>query len=594
MSGAQTLITTVFNDWRQTNLPTTQESEAWEIFTSWLLLRQYDANLDEVQTGIVDGGDDGGIDSVFTLIGGTIAQADHQFVEDQIEARKAPEGIEITLIIAQSKTSATFKQDAVTRLHSVLPRALDLSKDLDGLKGELNEAVREQLEVFRNAYRNLLPRRPRVSVQVVAVTRGDTGTIAENVKSRATALRADLDALMPSAEVRVDFLGADELWRMFDRRSASTYQLECSELILSGASYIALVKLSNYARLILDDDDGVRRHLFDANVRDFQGDVAVNKEIYSSLEDSAGPEFWWLNNGVTILCDEAHGAGKTIAMTNIQIVNGLQTSHNVARWFGTGGAGSHSGDPRQLLVRIIVASDDRVRDKIIRATNRQTPVADASLRATDEVQRRIEKYFESKGLYYDRRRGFHRNLGRDPGKIISIPYLGQAVFSIAYGGPEVARGKPNSLLAVDARYKRAFDPGADIEVYHLCALIMQAVDEYLHGIVNTMTYWERKHISYFVAFAYVTLLTGRAPESWRDLATVSRDDFQADQSTLELAYRATLRALSEFASENGISSTDATKRQGLTTRLASTILGQAEPLISPKLAGDSSGGGDPH
>jgi hypothetical protein len=582
MSGAQTLITTVFDDWRETNLPSTPESDAWEIFTSWLLLRPFDANLDEVQTGIVDGSNDGGVDSVYTLIGGSVAQADHQLIEDPSEARKAPEGIEIALIISQSKTAATFKQDPISRLHSVLPRALDLSKDPASLREELNDAVREQLDVFRSAYRNLLPRRPRVSIQIHSITRGDTSQIAENVESRARALETDLRKLLPSADVQVEFLGADELWRMFDRRSASTYQLECSELILSGDSYIALVKLSNYARLILDEDNSIRRHLFDANVRDFQGEVAVNKEIYSSLEDRGGPEFWWLNNGVTVLCDEAQGAGKTIAMTNIQIVNGLQTSHNLARWFISADSNqkaSLDGDIRQLLVRIIVASEPEVRDKIIRATNRQTPVADASLRATDEVQRRIEKYFESKGLYYDRRKGFHRNLGRDPGKIISIPYLGQAVFAIAYAGPEVARGKPNSLLAVDVRYHRAFDPKAEITVFYWCARLMRAVDDYLHGIDNSMTYWERKHISYFVAFAYVTGLLAKAPQSWKDIVEVSAADSEIEPGRLKAAYECAVGALEEFAQENGISSTDATKRQGFTTKLTSVVLGVEEQRL---------------
>ncbi|WOP19307.1 AIPR family protein [Raineyella sp. LH-20] len=583
VSGAETLISAVFTDWRNTNLPTTPESDAWELFTSWLLLRQYDANLDEIQMGIVDGSDDGGIDSVFTIIGGTVAQSDHRFVEDQSEARKAPEGIEVVLVVIQAKKSTSFKQDSISRLYSILPRALDLAADIDLLKGELNEAVREQLDIFRKAYRNLLTRRPSVSVQVHIISRGDVSRISPNVSLRSEALREEILKRLPSSEVQADFLGADELLARFNRRSNPTHQLECSELILSGNSYIALVRLSNYANLILDEDGGIRRHLFEANVRDFQGEVAVNKEIYASLEDSGSPEFWWLNNGVTILCDEAHGAGKTIAMKNIQIVNGLQTSHNVARWFVSGDAQEKIGEQRQLLVRIIVESDAGVRDKIIRATNRQTPVADASLRATDEVQRRIEMYFETKGLYYDRRKGFHRNLGRDPGRIVSIPYLGQAVYSIAYGGPEVARGKPNSLLAEDSRYKRAFDPKADIEVYYACVVLMRAVDDYLHGLEGAMTYWQRKHISYFVAFAYITRLVGKAPQSWRDVADVSRDEVAKrpiSQERLDSAYRCVTSALDSFSVEENMSSRDATKRQGLTARVADVVLGLTETSVS--------------
>jgi hypothetical protein len=205
-------------------------------------------------------------------------------------------------------------------------------------------------------------------------------------------MAADLQRLMPSAEVQVEFLGAEQLWSLYDRRPQSTLTLECDEVMTSGESYVALATLPNFMRLISDENWAIQRHLFDANVRDFQGDVAVNKEMMVSLVQSDGPEFWWLNNGVTILCDEAHSVGKRFALTNIQIVNGLQTSHNLAAWFNErrvadSGIEKLLEEKRRLLVRVIVANDPAVRDRIIRATNRQTPVADASLRATDEVQR---------------------------------------------------------------------------------------------------------------------------------------------------------------------------------------------------------------
>ncbi|QTR05395.1 AIPR family protein, partial [Saccharothrix algeriensis] len=84
-----------------------------------------------------------------------------------------------------------------------------------------------------------------------------------------------------------------------------------------------------------------------------------------------------------------------------------------------------------VLVRILVTSDEATSDKVIRATNRQTSVPDASLRATDEVQRKIEAHFASAGWYYDRRKNYYRNIGKSPDRIISIPLLGQAVMGVA-------------------------------------------------------------------------------------------------------------------------------------------------------------------
>src|SRR5262245_48700743 len=36
-------------------------------------------------------------------------------------------------------------------------------------------------------------------------------------------------------------------------------------------------------------------------------------------------------------------------------------------------------------------------------------------------------FFETKALFYDRRKNYHKNLGRPKDRVISIPYLAQAV-----------------------------------------------------------------------------------------------------------------------------------------------------------------------
>jgi hypothetical protein len=68
-------------------------------------------------------------------------------------------------------------------------------------------------------------------------------------------------------------------------------------------------------------------------------------------------------------------------------------------------------DDRHVLVRIVVPASDESRDRIIRATNDQTPVPSWALRATDHLQRHIEEYFRASDLYYDRRKNFYKNQG---------------------------------------------------------------------------------------------------------------------------------------------------------------------------------------
>ena len=64
-----------------------------------------------------------------------------------------------------------------------------------------------------------------------------------------------------------------------------------------------------------DQKGELRRQIFEANVRDYQGAVEVNKAIMESLhENDSKDEFWWLNNGITIVATEAPLTGKMLTI----------------------------------------------------------------------------------------------------------------------------------------------------------------------------------------------------------------------------------------------------------------------------------------
>ncbi|WP_157357707.1 AIPR family protein [Amycolatopsis nigrescens] len=577
-TGTQTLIKTIFEQWKIANVPLSSPNDAWELFTAWLLLKDNDLTLNEIELGVVDGENDGGADAIYTLLEGSIIEADSAIIENADTAREYPEGLTLELKVIQSKNNTSFPQSEITKLHSLLPRALDISRDLDELHEEVREEVREQLQIFRTALKNLLVRRPRISVHISIASQGVTRHIDSNVHGRAGRLKEDLRELLPMADIKVEFIGADELWKIYDTRSPETIELHCDEILTSGESYVALAPLDNYIRLICEKDYSIRRHLFDANVRDYEGQVAVNKEIMATLNDPMSPEFWWLNNGVTILCDGAHSVGKRFALNNIQIVNGLQTSHTIARWFKQTSESVGAEEPtaelakRKILVRIIVADENSVRDSIIRATNRQTPVPEASLRATDKIQRQIEKYFESKGLFYDRRKGYYRNIGKDPARIVSISYLGQAMYALAYGRPEVARGKPNSLLAEDARYRQAFDATADLEIFYWTASVLRAVDSHLRSATSQMRYPERRYLSPVIAYATVVKALNSIPQHWTQLLPLTKREADFSDFEIESAAAIVKEGLDEFTKMHSTTPAEATKRQPFTLYLADKVL----------------------
>ena len=110
-----------------------------------------------------------------------------------------------------------------------------------------------------------------------------------------------------------------------------TLELTYRENATSGSSHVALVSMRDYLAFLTDDTGALRRHIFDWNVRDYLGEVEVNREIQSSLANQDSPDFWWLNNGVTVICSRTSIVGKTYVLDDVEIVNGLQTSYSIFR-----------------------------------------------------------------------------------------------------------------------------------------------------------------------------------------------------------------------------------------------------------------------
>jgi AIPR protein len=213
----------------------------------------------------------------------------------------------------------------------------------------------------------------------------------------------------------------------------STFTLALAENPVSAAGdvgFVGLVYIRDYFRFITDEKKQSRRQIFEANVRDYQGSTEVNAEIQQTLKQRSNEDFWWLNNGVTVVASRASLSAKALTIEDPQIVNGLQTSSEVFNYFTTSNT---DGDDRKLLVRVIVPSDAASRDRVIKAINSQTAVRPASLRATDKIHRDIEEYLRPRGLYYDRRKNYYKNEGKPLDRIIGIPQLAQATMSIVLG-----------------------------------------------------------------------------------------------------------------------------------------------------------------
>lgn len=466
----------------------------FEIFTFEQVLKNYELSYEELLDGKVGGSDDGGIDGFFIFINDELLDED----SDLSSIRKNPS---IVVFLIQAKRSTSFSEKAIECAITTVEEIFDLTKDMSALKSLYNARLIEKAEMFRNKYIDLASLHPALQVHYIYGSKGDTSDIHHKVRHKAETLMKTISGKFPGSMANERFMGARELLEASRLEKSYTLQLRFLENYISRAedNYVILTTLKDYYDFIVDEAGRLRRYIFEANVRDYQGNVEVNRDIQKSLESSDGLDFWWLNNGITVLASKASIAGKTITIDDVQIVNGLQTTTTIYNHLRSKNNGDRSKENRAILIRIIVTSISDIRDRIIKATNFQTAIPPASLRATDRIHRNIEEYFLSHGWFYERRKNYYKNLSKPVDKIISIPYLAQSIMAIVFCEPHNARSKPSSLIKRDDDYKRVFNEVLSLDTYLYCAKVLKQIEVFIRSSAEEHTVHDKSNLKYHLA-----------------------------------------------------------------------------------------------
>lgn len=552
----QILLDSVLSDFASTAPAHLNDAERFELFGAAQVLKDSGLSDEELLAGLMGGGDEGGVDGLYVFLDGRL-----------LEVGAAPGNVrrraDLTLQIVQAKRSPTFGEAAIQKISDTLSDVLQLSTDL-GKTGLYHTNFVERANVFRDTLKRIANKAPNIRVVITYASRGDTALVSSRVARRAEKLENQVIAALPNTSCEVTFLGARELYDLSQTAPEAQLELQCAGDPQSDGQngYVALARLADYFSFI-DDSGTIRRYIFEGNVRDFGGAIEVNRQIGESLENPSAPQFWWLNNGVTIVCSKITVMNQRFYLDNPLIVNGLQTSMVLHASFAAGSVSD--SDPRLILVRVIEASDPVVLDQIIRSTNSQTPVSAASLHATDRIQRDIEKYFLTAGLHYDRRKNFYRNQGKASDSIVSIPYLAQAIMAIGLSQPDDARARPSTLIKRESEYKRVFNPKLDLEIYHWIAVTQRAVDQYLRAAKLTPT--ERTNLRFHVSMLVVARKLGKPSHEPRELKALL--DWVPDSTALNQATRAVRREMDKFAKANGQSADQVAKNRDFVKHLLS-------------------------
>lgn len=187
------------------------------------------------------------------------------------------------------------------------------------------------------------------------------------------------------------------------------------------------------------DPSKVRHDAFNDNVRIYLTQKnPVNKKILASALSEKNSEFWYLNNGITLTCDsfsyQPGSRSPNISLTNVQIVNGGQTSNAL---FEANRINPEKVRDVLVLGRIYETRTRDITSEIAEATNSQTPINTRDLHSNDDVQKKLEESFLDQGIFYERK--FRQYAQYPKKKRVDALTAGQAFLAYGLSYPEVAK-----------------------------------------------------------------------------------------------------------------------------------------------------------
>ncbi|MEV8100249.1 AIPR family protein [Kitasatospora sp. NPDC085879] len=573
-SNDQRLLDRILDDQHRRLAPHKSREDFFTFFTADKALQEWDLDNDEIMDGIVDGAHDCGVDGIWSFVDGRYLTAD---ACQYLSGRSG----RIDLVVLQAKTSPGYQETVFEKLHFHLPALLDMGRQEDELTSHTNAKLLERTRRFLHVLEESASSFPELHVRVIYACTAPEGP-HPNVKAKGDRLRGELAKITSGAKAKIEYLNAADLRERTARGAKAVAELVFSEAPMStslGEGYVCLARIDEYYRFITTKNQALRLELFESNVRDYAGSTAVNSAIADTLKSGTGEDFWWFNNGVTVVADAAQIIGKRVVVKEPQIVNGLQTSHEIHSYIESGG---HHRD-RSVLVKIVVApGSGTARDRIIRATNSQTELPAGALRATEPVQKDIEEsLINAGGYYYERRAGYYRNLGFPLDQVVSMARLAREVTAFALREPHTALKHSEALLLEDTHYSKIFSPKHDLDLYRRCLDVHAALRRFLTDYAQDRPLLGETVENWLYPMACMsahTLTRLRQPTARDllniDLAHLDTELMERMATTLDGAFKAALR-------QNKAGGVDRIARSAdFTTRLRQTVVTQTRYHIT--------------
>ena len=188
------------------------------------------------------------------------------------------------------------------------------------------------------------------------------------------------------------------------------------------------------------------QNLLSKNLRYHVSGPAVDSGIDDTIKNDPD-DFWFKNNGLTIICDKFEVSGREVKLRNFSIVNGGQTTYKLYK-------SSLLNKERDFYLpcKIIRVCGDTQEDKdnfvleIAKATNSQKAIKSIDLKANSPEQVRFSTTMKSVGIFYQTKRGEKpAGIYNEDYKKTDLADTGKLCLAAIFQLPATSRNKPSTL-----------------------------------------------------------------------------------------------------------------------------------------------------
>lgn len=202
-------------------------------------------------------------------------------------------------------------------------------------------------------------------------------------------------------------------------------------------------------------------NLLAKNLRYHVAGKTIDCAIRDSIRDNPH-DFWFKNNGITIICESYRISGNQITLSHFSIINGGQTTYILYS-----SPYLHEGSDFYLPCKIIIAQGNDEDEKarfvldIAKATNSQKAIKAIDLKANSPEQVRFGRIRRNNGIFYQTKRG--EKIPKDykePYKNTDLSDIGKLCLSAIFQLPCSSRNKP-SIIFNQEFYEPIFNGNQD-------------------------------------------------------------------------------------------------------------------------------------